>query len=99
MLRHIIDAAQRMGMTRLSLETGSRAYFDPARALYRKHGFVECAPFGEYKEDPNSVFMTLELDRAPLSASSMMRQVASFSANTGLDRRRLLLLAIMSFLT
>jgi putative acetyltransferase len=61
MLRHIIDAARMMGMTRLSLETGSWAYFNPARSLYRKHGFVECPPFGEYVEDPNSVFMTLEL--------------------------------------
>ena len=61
MLRHIIDAAWVMGMTRLSLETGSWAYFHPARALYRSHGFVECPPFGEYVEDPNSIFMTLEL--------------------------------------
>ena len=65
MLRHVVDTARGMGMTRLSLETGSWAYFNPARALYRKHGFVECAPFGEYIEDPNSVFMTLELDRSP----------------------------------
>ncbi|MCI0436591.1 MAG: GNAT family N-acetyltransferase [Gemmatimonadetes bacterium] len=61
-LRHIVHAARDMGMTRLSLETGSWAYFDQARALYRRHGFVECPPFGEYTEDPNSVFMTLELD-------------------------------------
>jgi putative acetyltransferase len=48
-------------MSRLSLETGSWAYFAPARALYARHGFVECAPYGAYKLDPNSVFMTLEL--------------------------------------
>ena len=64
MLRHIIDAARAMGMTRLSLETGSWAYFEPARALYRRHGFVECAPFADYVEDPNSVFMTLSLKTA-----------------------------------
>jgi putative acetyltransferase len=46
---------------RLSLGTGSWPYFAPARALYARHGFVECAPFGDYREDPNSVFMTLEL--------------------------------------
>lgn len=63
MLRHIIDAARVMGMTRLSLETGSWAYFHPARALYRSHGFVECPPFGDYVADPNSIFMTLELQR------------------------------------
>jgi putative acetyltransferase len=61
MLRHIIEAARIMGMTRLSLETGSWAYFHPARALYRSHGFVECPPFGDYVADPNSVFMTREL--------------------------------------
>jgi len=64
-LRHIIEAARTIGMTRLSLETGSWAYFNPARALYRSHGFVECPPFGEYVADPNSVFMTLELQGAP----------------------------------
>lgn len=61
MLRHIIGAARDMGMTRLSLETGSWDYFHPARALYRRHGFVECPPFAEYVDDPDSVFMTLEL--------------------------------------
>jgi putative acetyltransferase len=50
-----------MGMKRLSLETGSWAYFQPARALYRKQGFVECPPFADYREDPNSIFMTREL--------------------------------------
>jgi len=61
MLRHIIEAARTMGITRLSLETGSWEYFQPARALYKSHGFVECPPFGDYVADPNSVFMTLEL--------------------------------------
>jgi len=61
MLRHIIDRARHAGLSRLSLETGSWAYFDPARALYRRHGFVDCPPFGSYGPDPNSVFMTLEL--------------------------------------
>jgi len=61
MLRHIIAAARARGMSRLSLETGSWAYFEPAHALYRRHGFVECGPFGEYREDSNSVYMTLDL--------------------------------------
>lgn len=60
-LQHIVEAARSAGMTRLSLETGSWPYFEPARAFYRKHGFVECAPFGDYLPDPNSVFMTLDL--------------------------------------
>ena len=61
MLRHIIAAAKAAGLARLSLETGSWEYFDPARRLYRKHGFVECSPFADYVLDPNSVFMSLEL--------------------------------------
>ena len=60
-LRHIIAAARARGMSRLSLETGSWPYFAPARALYARHGFVECPPFGDYRPDPNSVFMTLGL--------------------------------------
>jgi putative acetyltransferase len=64
MLRHILEAARADGLARLSLETGSWAYFEPARALYASRGFVECSPFGEYAPDPNSVFMTLELRRA-----------------------------------
>lgn len=61
MLRHIIAMARQLGLSRLSLETGSWPYFIPARELYRRHGFVECPPFGSYVPDPNSIFMTLEL--------------------------------------
>jgi putative acetyltransferase len=60
MLRHIIATARASGMSRLSLETGSWDYL-PARALYRSHSFVECAPFADYVLDPNSVFMSLDL--------------------------------------
>lgn len=56
---HIVEAARKMGITRLSLETGSWDYFKPAHALYRRHGFVDCGPFGDYKADPNSLFFTL----------------------------------------
>ncbi len=61
MLRHIIATARANGFSRLSLETGSWAYFRPAQALYRSHGFLECAPFAGYAPDPNSVFMSLDL--------------------------------------
>jgi len=60
-LRHIIDAARARGYARLSLETGSMEYFAPARALYRRHGFADCEPFGEYVPDRNSCFLTIEL--------------------------------------
>ncbi|HEX3626397.1 MAG TPA: GNAT family N-acetyltransferase [Verrucomicrobiae bacterium] len=61
MLRHIIAEARQMGLSRLSLETGSWPYFIPAREFYKRNGFVECPPFGSYVADPNSVFMTLQL--------------------------------------
>jgi len=61
MLRHIIETARQMGLSRLSLETGAWPYFIAAREFYRRHGFAECPPFGSYVPDPNSVFMTLEL--------------------------------------
>ncbi len=61
MLQHIIDEARARGYTRLSLDTGSMEAFAPARALYAKYGFVECAPFANYKADPNNICMTLEL--------------------------------------
>jgi putative acetyltransferase len=57
-LRHIMDEARLKGVKQLYLETGSFDYFAPARALYAKHGFVECGPYGDYKPDPNSIFMT-----------------------------------------
>jgi putative acetyltransferase len=61
MLQHLIAEAQRRGYRRLSLETGSMAYFEPAHQLYTRHGFAFSGPFGTYREDPNSVFMTLKL--------------------------------------
>lgn len=61
MLNHIIAAARALGMSRLSLETGSSEYFKPAHALHRSSGFVECPPFADYVLDPNSVFMSLDL--------------------------------------
>lgn len=61
MLRHIIDVAKANKLTQLALETGAWDYFIPARAFYQRHGFVECPPFGDYKPDPNSVFMMLTL--------------------------------------
>lgn len=61
MLEHLIAEARRRGFTRLSLETGSGAAFLPARRLYEKYGFDYCGPFGTYRPDPNSVFLTRAL--------------------------------------
>ena len=68
LLRHIIAEAARRGYRRLSLETGAMSYFEPARKLYGTFGFECCAPFDEYVEDPNSVFMTRAIDATGGSA-------------------------------
>ena len=61
LLEHILIVAKQRGYRRLSLETGSMSFFKPAQMLYTKYGFKFCKPFSKYKEDPNSVFMALEL--------------------------------------
>ena len=60
-LDHLLHIARERGYTRLSLETGATGQFEPARSLYRANGFAECGPFGDYEEDPFSLFMTREL--------------------------------------
>jgi putative acetyltransferase len=60
-VRRIVEAALARGYERLSLETGSIEAFVPAQKLYESFGFGYCGPFGDYVEDPNSVFMTLRL--------------------------------------
>ncbi|HNJ48360.1 MAG TPA: GNAT family N-acetyltransferase [Novosphingobium sp.] len=61
MLHHLIAVARERGYARLSLETGRPAPFLPARRLYESHGFAECPPFADYREDPFSICMTLDL--------------------------------------
>lgn len=61
MLNHLLQEAKRRGYTRVSLETGAMAFFEPARKLYESAGFQYRPPFGTYQEDPNSLFMTKEL--------------------------------------
>lgn len=61
LLQHILTEARRRNYQRLSLETGSMAFFEPARQLYTKFGFEYGPPFASYVEDPNSVFMTKNL--------------------------------------
>ncbi len=58
---HLLADARQQGLQRVSLETGSMPFFQPARTLYQAFGFAQCRPFADYTEDPNSVFMTLAL--------------------------------------
>lgn len=60
-LTHMIDQARAMGLSRLSLETGTWPYFHTAYRFYLRHGFVDCPPFADYRADPDRRFMTLDL--------------------------------------
>jgi putative acetyltransferase len=60
-LEHIIGEARRRGYRRLFLETGALPEFSGGRALYSRYGFTFRGPFGNYADDPNSVFMVKEL--------------------------------------
>ena len=61
LLCYLIKFAQGHDFTQLMLETGSMPAFEPARTLYERNGFKYCGPFGNYSEDPHSVFMQILL--------------------------------------
>jgi putative acetyltransferase len=61
LLNHIIEVARVRGYRVLYLETGCQPAFVPAQTLYSSAGFNRCGPFGSYRENGNSVFMSLSL--------------------------------------
>lgn len=61
LLNHIVDVGRSRAYRVLYLETGCHPAFLPAQALYRSAGFALCGPFGPYRENGNSVFMSLRL--------------------------------------
>ena len=60
-LEHLVAEARSRGLRSLWIETGSAPAFLPALRLYESAGFRRCGPFGDYREDPFSVFMTREI--------------------------------------
>ena len=54
MLNHVADYALKHGVSVLRLETG--IYQAEAIGLYERYGFERIAPFGDYREDPLSLF-------------------------------------------
>ena len=58
-INHLINAAKKLNIKRLSLETGAGNFFKTARKLFNKSGFETCEPFSHYKVDINSVYMTM----------------------------------------
>jgi putative acetyltransferase len=55
LLAEITRRASAAGMASLKLETG--IHQPEAIGLYRRAGFVDCGPFGDYQPDPLSLFM------------------------------------------
>jgi len=60
-LVHLVGEARRRGYRWLGLETGRPAAYLPAQNLYRKHGFADCADFGDYIGDDFSMCMSRAL--------------------------------------
>ena len=60
-LEHLIAEARARDYTWLGLETGRPEPFIPARTLYARYGFAECAAFGDYVSDAFSLCMARDL--------------------------------------
>ncbi|WP_394203787.1 GNAT family N-acetyltransferase [Marinagarivorans algicola] len=58
LLEEILTAARVRGYKTVNLETGTHEAFIPAVKMYKKFGFAECEPFGEYKLDIHSHFFS-----------------------------------------
>ena len=59
LLEALEDEARRRNVNRISLETGIRQ--PDAIGLYRASAYQDCPPFGTYRCDPLSLFMTKRL--------------------------------------
>lgn len=57
----IMQTARDRGYSRLFLETGTGAAFEPAHQLYLKNGFTWCGAFGDYQATHFNVFMARNL--------------------------------------
>jgi len=61
MLRHLATYVVRQGANVLRLETGIHQV--EAIGLYERWGFQRRGPFGEYVEDPNSIYFEKSIAR------------------------------------
>ncbi len=58
-VNYLINEAKKLNIKKLSLETGAGDFFLPARKLFLRCNFKICEPFSHYKNDINSVYMSL----------------------------------------
>ena len=61
-IKHLIEEAKKLEISKLSIETGAGDFFIPARKLLDNSGFKPCPPFAHYKKDANSLYFTKHLD-------------------------------------
>ena len=64
MLDHLLAVARERGFERVSLETGVMDAFAPARSLYVSAGFAPCDAFADYRQSPNTTYMTMRVSEA-----------------------------------
>ena len=60
-IQHLILEAKKLNIKKISLETGAGKFFLPARKLFEKCGFKNCEPFDNYKENPDSCYMSIQI--------------------------------------
>ena len=60
-ISYLISMSKKLGIKKLSVETGAGNFFLPARKLFLNYGFKPCKPFAHYKEDPNSCYYELKI--------------------------------------
>lgn len=61
LMDYVEDFARKVGLLRVNLETHPTTDYAAARALYEKRGYGYSGPFGDYMDEPSSVFMTKAL--------------------------------------
>ena len=74
MLRHVLAEARQRGYRRLSLETGTQAFFEPARQLYASEGFCRLRAFRQLSARPAQLLHDAGTDMSV--AAPVLLQVA-----------------------
>ena len=64
LIDHLISKAKKLNIRKLSVETGSGKFFEPARKLFKICEFKPCKPFAHYKEDVNSIYLTKQINNS-----------------------------------
>ena len=62
LIEHLIFEAKKLGIKRISIETGAGLFFEPARKLFKRCEFETCKPFAHYKDDVNSIYLTKQIN-------------------------------------